>query len=203
LVLGFSFFHFSFQTSHNFHKRKNHKMFIQPDIPATMISYHQSDVLDAQPLYYCRDINAYLMPHEAGGTQVCAVSVEHAIADAFYSRLLSGPQKRSIRYVIDRVREGAFVSEQLMLPTINHPDVRCTVMTWLLIHGDKERIDQVDVHDAVMHDMGVDLLGSLHTWSDETDTVSTTDSLNDFIVDDVEVVYLEDTDNEEEIIVIE
>ena len=171
-------------------------MFIQTEIPATMISYVQSDVLEPQSMYYCRELNCFLMPHEDGGTQVCATSIEHAIQDAFASFNMTGSQKRHIRYVVDRVREGAFVSRELMLPCINHPDITCSTMTWLLIHGLKERIEQVEVHDNIIADMGVDILGSIHTWSDGTDTVTTTDSLNDFIVDDVEVIYLSDTDDE-------
>lgn len=171
-------------------------MFIQTDIPATMISYVQHDVLEPQSLYYSRDLNCYLMPHEAGGTQVDATSIEHAIQDAFASFNMTGAQKRHIRYVVDRVREGAFVSSHLMMPCINHPDVSCSTQTWILIHGHQERIEQVEVHDNIVADLGVDLVGSIDTWSDGTDTVTTTDSLNDFIVDDCEVIYLADSDDE-------
>lgn len=141
-----------------------------------------------------------MLPHENGGTRVDATSIEHVINDLEASEVHTSAMKFDIRYVIDRIREGAFVSDQLMLPCVNHPDVRCTVATWLLIHGHKERVQQVDVYDAIFDDLSVDLAGSVLTfssdWSSDNDTIETDDSLNDFIVQDCEVIVINDMEDD-------
>ena len=137
-----------------------------------------------------------MLPHENGGTQVDATSIEHVVNDLQASENHTSAMKFDIRYVIDRLREGAFVSDQLMLPCVNHPDVRCTVATWLLVHGHKERVQQVDVYDAIFDNMTVDLAGSVLSWSSGNDTIETEDSLNDFIVQDCEIVVINDMEDD-------